>query len=106
MSYSTASPQTLYQAKPEFQTKLVKARQHLHQRLKPHLNQTVRVQTMDHRVYEGTIVHMDTDHLYIRVPQPYHSPSPGTPTPYRSYTYNNVILLLVLYTLLVVVLLS
>ncbi len=84
MPYSTVSPQTLYQAKPEFQTKLVKARQHLHQRLKPHLNQTVRVQTMDHHVYEGTIVHMDADHLYIRVPQPYHSPSPGTPPPLPS----------------------
>ncbi|ASR48611.1 hypothetical protein B4V02_18890 [Paenibacillus kribbensis] len=106
MSYSTASPQSLYQAKPEFQTRLVKARQHLHQRLKPHLNQTVRVQTMDHHVYEGTIVHMDADHLYIRVPQPYHSPSPGTPPPYRPYTYSNVILLLVLYTLLVMILLS
>ncbi|WP_226001033.1 hypothetical protein [Paenibacillus sp. BJ-4] len=106
MSYSTVSPQTLYQARPEIQTELAKVRQHLHQRLKPHINQTVRVQTMDHHVYEGTIVHIDADHLYIRVPQPHHSLSPGTPTPYRSYTYNNVIMPLVLYTLLVIVLLS
>ncbi|MCC3381995.1 hypothetical protein ACFQ5D_14540 [Paenibacillus farraposensis] len=106
MSYSTVSPQTLYKAKPEFQTKLVKARQYLHQRLKPHLNQTVRVQTMDHQVYEGTIVHMDADHLYIKVPQPYHPPSPANPTLYRSSVCNNVILPLVLFTLLVVILLS
>ncbi|MDY8022983.1 hypothetical protein [Paenibacillus polymyxa] len=106
MSYSTVSPQTLYQAKPELQAELAKVRDHLHYQLSPYINHTVRVQTMDHHVYEGTIVHIDADHLYLRVPQPYHSPSPGIPTPYRSYAYNNVILPLVLYNLLVITLLS
>lgn len=106
MPYNTVSPQTLYQARPEFQQELKKVRDQLHYQLSPYMNHTVRVQTMDHHVYEGTIVHMDADHLYLRVPQQYHSPSSGIPAPDRSYAYNNVILPLVLFNLLVIVLLS
>ncbi|KZE81560.1 hypothetical protein A9P44_01715 [Paenibacillus polymyxa] len=106
MPYNTVSPKTLYQARPEFQQEIKKVRDQIHHQMGPYMNRTVRVQTMDHHVYEGTIVHMDADHLYLRVPQQYHSPSPGTPTPYRSYAYNNVILPLVLFNLLVIVLLS
>lgn len=106
MPYNTVSPQTLYQARPEFQQELKKVHDHLHYHLSPYMNHTVRVQTMDHQVYEGTIAHMDADHLYLRVPQQYHSSSLGTPTPDRSYAYNNVILPLVLFNLLVIVLLS
>ncbi|KJD43807.1 hypothetical protein [Paenibacillus terrae] len=106
MPYNTVNPQTLYQARPEFQTELKRVHDHLHHQLGPYVNHTVRVQTMDHHVYEGRIVHIDADHLYLRVPQPHHTPSPGTPTPYRSYAYRDVILPLVLYNLLVVTLLS
>ncbi|KAE8559935.1 MULTISPECIES: hypothetical protein [Paenibacillus] len=106
MSYNTVSPQTLYQARPEFQQELKKVHDHLHYQLSPYMNHTVRVQTMDHQVYEGTIAHMDADHLYLRVPQQYHSSSLGAPIPDRSYAYNNVILPLVLFNLLVIVLLS
>ncbi|KAF6581615.1 hypothetical protein ACTP13_02810 [Paenibacillus peoriae] len=106
MPYNTVSPQTLYQARPELQAELKNIRDHLHYQLSPYMNHTVRVQTMDHQVYEGTIIHIDADHLYLRVPQQYHSPFSGTTTPDRSYAYNNVILPLVLYNLLVITLLS
>ncbi|WP_348621841.1 hypothetical protein [Paenibacillus polymyxa] len=106
MPYNTVSPQTLYQARPELQAELKNIRDHLHYQLSPYMNHTVRVQTMDHQVYEGTIIHIDADHLYLRVPQQYHSPFSGTTAPDRSYAYNNVILPLVLYNLLVITLLS
>ncbi|MDP1509718.1 hypothetical protein L8C07_12740 [Paenibacillus sp. CMAA1739] len=106
MPYNTVSPKTLYQARPEFQQEIRKVRDQLHHQLSPYMNHTVRVQTMDHHVYEGTIAHMDADHLYLRVPQQYHSPSSSTPSPYRSFASNNVILPLVLYNLLAITLLS
>ncbi len=79
MPYNTVNPQTLYQARPEFQTELKRVRDHLHHQLGPYVNHTVRVQTMDHHVYEGRIVHIDADHLYLRVPQPHHTPPPRHP---------------------------
>ncbi|WP_223264206.1 hypothetical protein [Paenibacillus sp. IHB B 3084] len=78
MPYNTVNPQTLYQARPELQTELKRAHDHLHHQLGPYVNHTVRVQTVDHHVHEGRIVHIDRDHLYLSVPHPYHAPAPGT----------------------------
>ncbi|MDR0270445.1 hypothetical protein [Paenibacillus sp.] len=90
----------LYQAEPQ----VAQTIHHIHDRVsqicKQYRNQAVRVQMLDGTVYEGVLTHCERGMLYISVPYP--SSPPGQS---RGLYYNNVILPLVLYELLVITLL-
>lgn len=86
----------LYQADGTFTTHVKKVRDTLVPLCNTHLHRHVRVETMDGHKYEGMIVRVDGGHLYLQV-----SPNRS----YSSYYYNNVILPLVLFELLVITLL-
>lgn len=70
-----------------------------------HIGRYVRIKTITGQVVEGTIVHVDPRHVYLRI-----SHGQGyayTHRPVNPYFYgNNAILPLVLYELLVITLLS
>ncbi|WP_284645584.1 hypothetical protein [Paenibacillus silviterrae] len=107
MSYQVPNvhqPQVLFRADPHVVSSLKSVRDHVHHICRQHRNQLVRIETMDGHVYEGVLVHCDKGILYLSVRNPV-----PTPTPYRAlsqqYYYNNVILPLVLYELLVITLL-
>ncbi|WP_438445954.1 hypothetical protein [Gorillibacterium sp. sgz5001074] len=110
----TGAPQThvVYKAEPSMMHHLKSMRDHLHHLCKMYMNHRVRIETMDGHVYEGYIVHCDKGLLYLSTTQPGH---PGTHgggqhgghrplNPSSAYYYNNVILPLVLYELLVITL--
>lgn len=94
--------QVIYQADPGIARALQSMREGVHIASQQYMNQPVRVQTMDGHVFEGTIVNVDTSHLYLSI-----SPDDATKRGwlYDQYVYNNVILPLVLYELLVITLL-
>ncbi|MBC8080093.1 MAG: hypothetical protein H7X86_07095 [Gorillibacterium sp.] len=78
-----------------------------------YINQPVRVQTLNGQIHEGTIAHVDDSQLYLYVSKapvttrayPY-SPYPYPPYPPVPYpNYNNMILPLALFDLLVLTLL-
>lgn len=95
--------QTLYQADPAFVQSLHRVREQLHGARNQCTNRPVRIQMIDGLVYEGTVAHMDDTHLYLQVAaqQPRGFFGPWGPSP----VYNDVILPLVLYNLLVISLL-
>lgn len=110
---SNAGPQTvIYQADPEMVAKIKSAGDHLRHSCKPYMNRRVRVQTLEGHVHEGVITGIDGKHLYLSVTvaadtarglyNPYYNPY--NPYPGSAY-YNNVVLPLVLYELLVISLL-
>jgi hypothetical protein len=103
MSYSTPGyqqQQLLYQADGPFVQQVKAVRNHLHMLCRQHLNQLVRIETVDGQIYVGRIVGCDRGLLQIRVPR---QPAPGAPRAF--YGYNDMILTLVLYELLVITLL-
>jgi hypothetical protein len=108
MSY--LSPGTpLYRADQNLLQNLKSIREQIRQFCIQHVNRKVRVETIDGHVYEGTIVDLDNGHLYLSVPVSHELRGffPGSFPgfyPGDSY-YNNVILPLVLYELLVISLL-
>jgi hypothetical protein len=96
--------QPLYQADPALVQSVKSARDRVHDVARHCLNRPVRVHTMAGHVHEGVIVHVDDDHLYIRVTV--HDQTRGFFNPLASaYAYNDVILPLVLYNLLAITLL-
>ncbi|MCS7462023.1 hypothetical protein N0M98_17945 [Paenibacillus doosanensis] len=99
--------QTLYQADPAFVQSVKRTREQLYDAGRKSSNRPIRVQTVDGQVHEGTIAHMDNDHLYLRVPNPNARGffGPWGPWGGPSPVYNDVILPLVLYNLLVISLL-
>lgn len=98
--YSSGMPSqpVLYQAEPHVTVKSIRDR--ISQICKQYRNQTVRVQTLDGQVYEGVLMHCEKGMLYISIAYP-SSPQDQA----RGLYYNNVILPLVLYELLVITLL-
>lgn len=91
----------IYQADSNTAQTLQKARNQVYQASRPYIQRPVRVQTLDGTTYEGMIVNLDQTHLYLSIPQPDMENRAFYPQPY----YNNVILPLVLYELLVITLL-
>lgn len=89
----------VYQANPHTVHNLKSVRDHLHQICRKHMNQYVRIETMDGHVYQGVIVNCDKGLLYLQVP-----PHPHHRQFLSHYYYNTVILPLVLYELLVITL--
>lgn len=90
---------TLYQAGPHHPQSMKKAREHMHHLCNQHINQLVRVETLDGEVFEGVIVQCDRSILYLKIP------GKGSPRAFMPNYYNDVILPLVLYELLVITLL-
>lgn len=96
----------IYQAKPECHQVVSEAREHAYHVCIRHLNRPVRVQRMNGQYLDGTIVHVDTEHVYLLVAgQPEWTRGFFNPF-YGGYAYNNVILPLVLFDLLTITLLS
>lgn len=91
----TPQTQVLYQADHNFVQQLRPLREHLQNICSQFINQRVRVQTIDGLVYEGTIVNCDRGLLYLRI---------DNPERYRQ-GYNDFIIYLVLYELLIITLL-
>lgn len=92
--------QVIFQADPASSEGLKQLKDMLHSIGKQYMGRPVRVQTINGHVFDGTIVHIDSLHLYLQVSS--HGPDD------RGF-YNPVasaILPLVLYELLVIVLLS
>jgi len=108
VSTKSRNQNRLYQADEAFTGQLQKVREKLLPLCHQYKNRAVHIETIDGRTFEGTIVDVDAGHLYLQTrseqrayyPYPYPYPQPQ-PNPY----YNNVILPLVLYELLVISLL-
>jgi hypothetical protein len=97
--YPYPQEHTLYQADSNMTRTLKSVRDHMHDICRRHVNQLVRVETLGGDVFEGIIVHCDKGILYLRLP------GYGGPRSFTPNTYNDVILPLVLFELLVITLL-
>ncbi|MDI4645864.1 hypothetical protein [Cohnella hashimotonis] len=99
MSYQATHEKVLFQADPDAASTLRSIRDRIFQVSNSHLNRRVRVQTLDGHTYEGVIAHVDSGHVYLRIPSP-----PGQ----RAFfgPSDAAILTLVLFELLVIVLLA
>lgn len=91
--------QILYQVGSNNIHSLKSTRDHLHHLCRKHVNQLVRIETLDGDVFEGVIIQCDKGILYLRLP------GKGSHRGFGPNYYNNVILPLVLYELLVITLL-
>ncbi|MDF2963162.1 MAG: hypothetical protein K0S39_4897 [Paenibacillus sp.] len=101
---TAAQMEPLYKMDPAIMESMHKVKDQIHGTCSKYMNHPVQVQTVHGHVYEGYIVHIDATHLYLK-PMPGHVRGFLNPL-YNAYTYNNVILPLVLYELLVITLLS
>ncbi|TYP73256.1 hypothetical protein [Paenibacillus methanolicus] len=90
--------QTIYQANPGMHPAMKSMRDQLHHVCRQHVNRYARVETMDGDVFEGVIVHCDKGILYLKIP------GKGMRRSFSQNTYEDVILPLVLYELLVITL--
>ncbi|WP_223068949.1 hypothetical protein [Paenibacillus caui] len=104
MSFQLAGYQqkVLYQADSGSIQTLKSIRSHLHNVCRQHVNQFVRIETLDRQVFMGRIVGCDKGLLYLAVPyQRGHRAFFGSPF----FSNDELILTLVLYELLVITLL-
>src|SRR5690242_2570310 len=99
VQYPRLREQILYQADPSMTRSLKSIRDNMHHICRNHMNQPVRVETLDGDVFEGVIVHCDKGILYLKLP------GYGAPRSFTPNYYNDVILPLVLFELLVITLL-
>lgn len=99
LKYPGYQQQTLYQAEPNTSHALKSVREQISHICMKYVNQQVRIETLDGDVFEGMIVNCNKGILYIQMPIPQQ-------TGQRSFVYNNLILPLVLYELLVITLLA
>ncbi|RKN65446.1 acetyl-CoA acetyltransferase [Paenibacillus ginsengarvi] len=102
-SGSIPAQQPVYQADPHFIQAMKSCHDRLHEVGRQWANRPVRVQLMDGQVHEGVLVSMDDHYLYLGVraqdARAFFNPLA------QASAYNNVILPLVLYNLLVISLL-
>lgn len=106
MMQSPAQTQVVYQADPEALKTIQSIQTKMNQLGGQLRNRKVRVQTSCGHIHEGFIVHVDGDFLYLNVQQDQYGMNRQWLNPLASaYHYNNVILPLVLYNLLVITLL-
>ncbi|OZB92800.1 hypothetical protein [Paenibacillus sp. XY044] len=103
VQYSGYQHQTLYQAEPHMSQTLHSARDRFNQLCRQHVNKHVRIETLDGDVFEGVLVHCDKGIVYIQTPQ---STGQRAFLPGRPPFFNQTILPLVLYELLVISLLA
>ncbi|AJY75126.1 hypothetical protein [Paenibacillus beijingensis] len=97
-----SAQQTLYKADPNITHTLKSVRENMHQICHHYKNRHVRVETMDGDVFEGTVLHCERGVLYLKLP----GGVPGRGFIAGQQYYNDVILPLVLFELLVIALLS
>jgi small nuclear ribonucleoprotein (snRNP)-like protein len=97
-------PQTVYQADPTFIQSMQAMKANVIELSKQCIHRPVRVQMVEGQQLEGTVVHLDSQYIYLKVEmnsetmrQPYN--------PYYNPYNSSVILPLVLYELLVITLL-
>jgi hypothetical protein len=97
---------TIYQMDPAMFESLHGMKQKIHAICKEHMHRPVRVKTIHGQTFEGHIVHIDAVILYLK-PLPGHVRGFLNPlaAAQQQYAYNNVILPLVLFELLVISLL-
>jgi hypothetical protein len=97
-------PQTVYQADPAFIQSIQAMKANVLEHSKHCMHRPVRIQMVEGQVLEGTVVHVDSDYIYLKVemnPEIMRQPFNPYYNPYNS----SVILPLVLYNLLVITLL-
>jgi len=104
LQYPVYQQQTLYQAEPTMHHTLTSVRDHFSHICKKYVNQHVRIETLDGDVFEGMIVNCNKGILYIQMQMPQQNGQRGFMG--RPPFFNNVILPLVLYELLVITLLA
>ncbi|MBP1999276.1 hypothetical protein J2Z69_000295 [Paenibacillus shirakamiensis] len=96
--------QIVYQAHPNTLQHLQNVKDQIRQACAVHANRPVYVKTLDGQSFEGVIVNTDDKYLYISISHgPANNRYLGGP---GGYYYNNSILPLVLYELLVISLVS
>lgn len=100
---SQPSNEAIYQMEPAMVEKLHHMKQHIHGICKKHMHRPVRVHTTHGQTFEGHIVHVDDNMLYLK-PLPGHVRGFYNPIAQQQYA-NNVILPLVLFNLLTIALL-
>lgn len=100
MTVVPSQQQVVYQADPNMMQTIRHKRDQVHQMAHKYMNRTIRVQTTDGHIYQGLLVNLDGAHLYLNV-----SGNPHMSRQLYNPYYNNVILPLVLYELLVITLL-
>jgi hypothetical protein len=94
----------IYEAKPDCQKVVKQAKEEAYQACSQYVNRYVRLQRMSGDSFEGYIVHVDPEFVYLQVPQ--QQPARGFFNPYYpNYYYNNTVLPLVLFDLLAITLL-
>lgn len=96
---SQSEPQVVYQADGSHLQCLRETRDKLHHICHSYMNRPVRIQTIDGFICDGVIVNVDRGIMYVQTQQPVMQRGL-----YNAYMYNNVILPLVLYELLVITL--
>ncbi|MCY9580701.1 acetyl-CoA acetyltransferase [Paenibacillus alvei] len=96
---SQAEQQVVYQADGSLVQALRETRDHIHHVCHSYMNRPVRIQTIDGFTCDGVIVNVDRGIVYVQTQQPVMQRGL-----YNAYMYNNVILPLVLYELLVITL--
>ncbi|WP_234032929.1 hypothetical protein [Paenibacillus faecalis] len=101
IQYTAPGPREhiLYQAGENYSHGLKSTRDHIHHLCRKHMNQLVRVETMDGDVFEGIIVHCDRGIMHLSLP------ASNSYRGFNPFFYSDVILPLVLYELLVITLL-
>lgn len=103
---ASAPMQTVYQMDPSHVDAIYRLKDHAYQLCSKYINHHVQIQTIHGQLYEGYIVHVDGTHLYLQTMLGHAGNARGFFNPFQSFnTYNNVILPLVLYELLVIALL-
>lgn len=105
--------QVVYQADTNVMQTMKKTRERLQQICTQCMNRPVRVQMENGQMVEGMVANVDQNYLYLSVPDMSHATChscqqqriyPFSPYGYSPYYYNNVILPLVLFDLLVITL--
>ncbi|MEF2964630.1 hypothetical protein V3851_02210 [Paenibacillus sp. M1] len=100
LQYNGYPQQVLYQADNNLIQNLTSVRNHMHEICKRHMNHWIQVKTMDGQVITGRIMNFDKGLLYLAVPN-----QGANRAFFGGPSYNDVILPLVLYELLVITLL-
>lgn len=98
--------QTIYQMDPSLTEAMHSMKDHVQQVCSQYVNRPVQIQTTHGQLFEGYIVHIDAMHLYLQTMPGHVGHVRGFFNPFLAQnTYNNVVLPLVLYELLVISLL-
>jgi hypothetical protein len=105
MSSEPVQQPVLYQADPNFIQSAKNVCDRIHEMGRHYMNHPVRVQTAAGHVHEGMIVNVDNCYLYLAVPAHSGYQRQWFNPWWQQAAYNNVILPLVLYELLVITLL-